>query len=80
MHHQTALNQFYTTGKFPAQISPQRFTKSMVSPIDEQSSQSFIERNVPTGEGPLAIKNVSKHEDKDMFSQQLKKISLRDKF
>ena len=35
-NHQPALNQFYTTGKFPAPLSPQRFTKSMVRPVSQR--------------------------------------------
>ena len=39
-----------------------------------------MERNVPTGEAPLALKTHSKHESGDQFVEQLRKISLRDKF
>lgn len=40
----------------------------------------MLERNVPTGEAPLAIKAHSKHERNDMFTNQLRKVSIRDKF
>ena len=35
---------------------------------------------MPTGEGPLAIKTISRHERNDTFTNQLRNVSLRDKF
>lgn len=33
MQEKSALNQFYVSGKFPSKLKPERFSKSMVSPV-----------------------------------------------